>query len=340
MLIHAFAALESGGSLTPYEYEPRELGVYDVEIRISHCGICHSDVHLINNDWGVTSYPLVPGHEIVGTVTSLGTEVGKITRGQRVGVGWQSGSCLACEWCLNGYENLCKEKQLTCIGKHGGFADFIRTDSRFVFPIPEPLDSAHAAPLLCAGAAVYSPMKIYDVQSHQRVGVAGIGGLGHMAVQFAHVMGCEVTALSTTPDKENDARSFGADHFINSNDEGQMRTAAGSLDFILFTATATLNWTSYLNLLRPTGRLNIVGRPTVATSSAGTLDIPAATLVAGQKSVSGSVIGGRAVMSEMLSFAARHDITAQIEEVPMADINSALEKVRHNQARYRMVLKN
>jgi len=340
MIIHAFAASESGGRLKPYKYEPQELGINDVEIRISHCGICHSDVHLINNDWGVSSYPLVPGHEIVGTVTSIGAAVEKITRGQRVGVGWQSGSCLACEWCLNGYENLCKEKQLTCIGKHGGFADFIRTDSRFVFPIPEPLDSAHAAPLLCAGVAVYSPMKIYGVQPHQRVGVAGIGGLGHMAVQFAHAMGCEVTALSTTPDKEDDVRRFGADHFINSNDREQMRTAAGSLDFILFAATTTLNWMSYLNLLRPNGRLNFVGRLTFAGSSAGTLDIPVAMLVAGQKAVSGSVTGGRAMMLEMLSFAARHDIQAQVEEVPMADINSALEKVRHNQAHYRIVLKN
>jgi uncharacterized zinc-type alcohol dehydrogenase-like protein len=340
MGIHAFAALESGGSLKPFEYAPQELGVYDVEIKISHCGICHSDVHLINNDWGGSSYPLVAGHEIVGTVTSIGTEVGRITLGQRVGVGWQSGSCLACEWCLNGYENLCKEKQLTCIGKHGGFADFIRTDGRFVFPIPESLDSAHAAPLLCAGVAVYSPIKICGVQPHHRVGVAGIGGLGHIAVQFARAIGCEVTALSTTPDKENDARRFGADHFINSNDEGQMRTAAGSLDFILFTATATPNWMSYLNLLRPNGRLNIVGRPTFAGGSAGTLDIPAAMLVAGQKAVSGSVIGGRAIMREMLSFAARHGIKAQIEELPMAGINSALEKVRHNQARYRIVLKN
>ena len=143
MHIHACAGLESGGSLTPYEYESQELGVHDVEIKISRsCGICHSDVHLINNDWGGMSYPLVPGHEIVGTVTSIGTEVEKIMLGQRVGVGWQSGSCLACEWCLTGHENLCREKQLTCIGKHGGFADFIRTDSRFVFRIPKKLDSA------------------------------------------------------------------------------------------------------------------------------------------------------------------------------------------------------
>jgi uncharacterized zinc-type alcohol dehydrogenase-like protein len=290
MLIHAFAALESSSSLTPFEYEPQELGVHDVEIKISHCGICHSDVHLINNDWGGISYPLVPGHEIVGTVTSIGMEVEKMMLGQRVGVGRQSGSCLACEWCLTGHENLCREKQLTCIGKHGGFADFIQTDSRFVFPIPKPLDSAHAAPLLCAGVAVYSPMKIYGVQPYQRVGVAGIGGLGHMAVKFAHAMGCEVTALSTTPGKENDARSFGADHFINSNDEGQMRKAAGSLDFILVTASAMPNWTSYFNLLRPNGRLNVVSRFT-SGGLAGTLDVPAAMLVASQKSVSGSVIG-------------------------------------------------
>ena len=232
----------------------------DVDVKVSHCGICHSDVHLIDNDWGISHYPLVPGHEIVGTVAATGEAVEQLNIGERVGVGWQSGSCLRCEWCLNGYENLCRSKVLTCVRRHGGFADFVRTDSRFTFSIPESLGSAGAAPLLCAGVTVYAPMRRYGVRPHHHVGVIGIGGLGHLALQFAHAMGCEVTAFSTNPEKKDDAAAFGADHFVMSRDPSQMRNAAQTLDFILSTATAPLPWTAYVEALRPNGTLTIVSR--------------------------------------------------------------------------------
>jgi uncharacterized zinc-type alcohol dehydrogenase-like protein len=244
---------------------------------------------------------------------------------------------LRCEWCLNGYENLCRSKVLTCVRRHGGFADFVRTDSRFTFSIPESLGSAGAAPLLCAGVTVYAPMRRYGVRPHHHVGVVGIGGLGHLALQFAHAMGCEVTAFSTNPEKKDDAAAFGADHFVMSRDPSQMRNAARTLDFILSTATAPLPWTAYVEALRPNGTLTSVSRLS-SEAEAGVVSAPASLLVAGQKSIAGSVTGGRAVTQEMLMFAARHDIAAKTEVFSFADINSAVQRVRNNAARYRVVL--
>jgi uncharacterized zinc-type alcohol dehydrogenase-like protein len=337
MQIRAFAAQAPGAELEPFDYELKKLGPYDVDVKVSHCGICHSDVHLIDNDWGISHYPLVPGHEIIGTVAATGEEVEQLSIGERVGVGWQSGSCLRCEWCLNGYENLCQGKVLTCVRRHGGFADFVRTDSRFAFSIPESLGSAGAAPLLCAGVTVYAPLRRYGVRPHHHVGVVGIGGLGHVALQFAHAMGCEVTAFSTNPEKKDDAAAFGADHFVMSRDPSQMRNAARTVDFILAAATAPLPWTAYVEALRPNGTLTIVSRLS-SEAEAGVVSAPASLLVAGQKSIAGSVTGGRAVTQEMLVFAARHDIVAKTEVFSYADINSAVERVRNNAARYRVVL--
>jgi alcohol/geraniol dehydrogenase (NADP+) len=337
MQIRAFAAQAPGAELEPFDYELKKLGPYDVDVKVSHCGICHSDVHLIDNDWGISHYPLVPGHEIIGTVAATGEEVEQLSIGERVGVGWQSGSCLRCEWCLNGYENLCQSKVLTCVRRHGGFADFVRTDSRFAFSIPESLGSAGAAPLLCAGVTVYAPLRRYGVRPHHHVGVVGIGGLGHVALQFAHAMGCEVTAFSTNPEKKDDAAAFGADHFVMSRDPSQMRNAARTVDFILAAATTPLPWTAYVEALRPNGTLTIVSRLS-SEAEAGVVSAPASLLVAGQKSIAGSVTGGRAVTQEMLVFAARHDIVAKTEVFSYADINSAVERVRSNAAHYRVVL--
>ncbi|MFZ0925503.1 MAG: NAD(P)-dependent alcohol dehydrogenase [Halobacteriota archaeon] len=337
MRIHAVAARAPKAALQPFDYELHNRGPYDVDIKVSHCGICHSDVHLIDNDWNISHYPLVPGHEIVGTVAAAGSAVEQLKIGERVGVGWQSGSCLRCEWCLNGYENLCQSKVLTCVRRHGGFANFVRTDSRFTFSIPESLDSAGAAPLLCAGVTVYAPMRRYGVRPHHHVGVVGIGGLGHLALQFAHAMGCEVTAFSTDPEKEGDAAAFGADHFVISRDPAQMRRTVRTLDFILATATAPLPWAAYVEALRPNGKLTIVSRLS-SNEEEGGVATPTALLVAGQKSIGGSVTGGRAVTQEMLAFAARHGIAAKTEIFSCADVNSAVERVRSNAAHYRVVL--
>ncbi len=334
MKIDCFAARSAAAPLEPFRYTPDELGPFDVEIEITHCGICHSDLHLINDDWGVSIYPLVPGHEIVGTVVELGKHVTHIEKGQRVGVGWQRSACLTCNYCLAGEENLCEQQQATCVGHFGGFAKAIRADSRFAFAIPEALESENAAPLLCGGITVFSPLRNFGISPTMKVGVVGIGGLGHLAVQFARAFGCEVTAFSSSPEKENEARELGAHHFVASTDENALRAAAGSLDFILSTVSADLNWPVYLDILRPKGKLCLVGVPR------HNLTIPAFPLIGSQKTVCGSPIGGRARIIEMLEFAARHGIKARTEAVPMSEVNEALQKVAANRARYRMVLVN
>lgn len=333
-MIKAFAAKEARTPLESFEYEAASLDPQSIRVRITHCGICHSDVHLIDDDWGFSSYPLVPGHEIVGVVEEKGEAVTHLELNQRVGIGWQRASCGSCEYCVRGDQNLCPEQQATCVGHHGGFADQIVTDSRFAFALPEGLASENAAPLLCGGITVYSPLRHYDVKASSKVGVIGIGGLGHLALQFANAFGCEVTAFSSSPSKEAEARKMGAHHFVNSRDQEALSKKASSLDFILSTIHAPLDWNLYLSLLRPDGKLCFVGVPDQPIS------IPVFPLIGGRKSICGSPIGSRTMISEMLDFAARHQIQAQTEIASMAEVNAAVERVRKNQARYRMVLKN
>lgn len=331
MSFHAYAAHAKKGPLKPFVYEPAPLGPHDVEIQISHCGICHSDVHLVDGDWGWGSYPMVPGHEIVGTVAALGADLRHLESGQRVGVGWQRGACLACDACGSGDENLCAANAATCVEHHGGFADRIRVDGRFAFPVPEVLASENAAPLLCGGITVYSPLRRWAKPS-MRVGVVGIGGLGHLALQFARAMGCEVTAISSSPDKAAEARGFGAHHFLATREPKALRSAAGTLDFVLSTAFIGQDWAGLLGALRPNGVLCFVGAP------AEPLSLHVGALLGGQKTVTTSVIGGRPGIREMLSFAARHGIAAKTELRPLAEADAALGDVRQGRARYRIVL--
>ena len=334
MTVQAHAAMSAKGKLHPFKYESCGLGPFDVEVRITHCGICHSDLHLIDNDWGVSSYPLVPGHEIVGHVSARGAEVRGLEPGQRVGIGWQCGACLECDLCVAGEDHLCPRNQPTCVGHHGGFADKVVVDSRYAFPIPERLASENAAPLLCGGVTVYSPMRHYGVQPRMKVGVIGIGGLGHLALQFARALGCEVTAFSSSPEKEKEARTFGAHHFVASTDSSALKEAAGSVDFLLSTVFADLDWGGYLDVLRPNGKLCFVG------AAAGPITFSIGQILGGQKSLCASVTGSRWMIREMLDFAARHGIEARIELAPMSEVNAALDKLRENRARYRMVLHN
>ncbi len=334
MTIHGFAAYEQRGSLRPLEYEAGELGPYDVEVRVEYCGICHSDIHLIDDDWAMTTYPFIPGHEIVGVVTALGTLAGRLRVGQRVGIGWQSGSCMQCEWCGRGSENLCRHSAATCVGRHGGYADAVRADSRFAFPIPEGLDPASAAPLLCGGITVFSPLRHLGVKPWSRVGVVGIGGLGHLALRFARAFGCEVTAFSTSAGKEEESAHLGAHNFVLLKDPDQMAKTHDSLDFILTTPHMDLDWVGLVNALRPKGILCAVGAPATAV-----LNVPPILLLLKEKKICGSNTGGRATIEEMLGFAARHNIGAIVEVMPMAQVNAALGKVRAGKARYRMVLK-
>jgi uncharacterized zinc-type alcohol dehydrogenase-like protein len=239
---HGYAAHGAGKALEPFSYEPRPLGPGDVELAISHCGICHTDLHLVNNDWGMSRYPLVPGHEIIGTVVETGPAVRGLKPGQRVGVGCQAGCCGTCEWCDKGEEQHCASYAPTCMAGPGGFADRIRVSARFAIPIPEALSSHEAAPLLCGGVTVYGPMREAGIGAHSRVGVIGVGGLGHVALQFARALGAEVTAFSTSPDKEADARALGAHRFVASRDPDALKALQGSFDFLISTVVAELPW--------------------------------------------------------------------------------------------------
>ena len=332
--IQGLAAHAAGAELLPFHYDPGELKPYEVEIAITHCGICHSDLHLIMNDWGISQYPFIPGHEVIGTVSALGPGVRSLEKGQRVGLGWQSNSCGVCEWCLKGLENLCPQMEATCVHRHGGYAARVRANARFVFPIPKALESENAAPLLCGGITVYSPLRTHGVNPSSRVGVIGIGGLGHLAIQFARAFGAEVTAFSTSADKEEEARSLGAHRFVNSRESKALKEMAGTQDFILNTANADQDWSVYVNALRPTGTLCMVGVPP------GPMTLPAFPLISGMKAVTGSPIGSPYAIREMLDVAARHNVKAQTELFPMAKANEALEKVKKNKVRYRAVLGN
>jgi len=329
--IDAYAAREVGAALSPFRFEPSELSPLEVDIEITHCGICHSDLHLIDNDWNTSAYPLVPGHEVIGKVVAKGDLVSHLEVGDRVGVGWQCGSCHECEWCERGDENLCSHIAETCVGRPGGFAERIQLDARFAFPIPDGLTSEAAAPLLCGGITVYSPLRQH-ARPQSRVGVIGIGGLGHLAIRFARALGCEVTAFSSTPGKEAEARGHGAHHFVSSTDVSALKGQRESLDLIIATVNRTLDWKRYIQALRPDGVLSFVGALDEPVS------VPTGLLMAKRRSVTSSPIGGRVAMREMLDFAARHRVGAQVEALPMSEVNTALDRLRKNDVRYRFVL--
>ncbi len=332
MTIECYAAFAAREDLRKFSYaEPKRLGPMEVLIKISHCGICHSDIHLIDNDWQISQYPLVPWHEIIGTVEKTGSQVRSLKLGQRVGVGWQAGSCGRCAWCKRGDENLCAKDTATALGHYGGFAQKVIVDSRFAFLIPKALRSQNAAPLLCGGVTVYSPLRRL-VKRGQKVGVIGIGGLGHLALQFARALGYEVTAFSHSPDKEREAKRFGAHRFISSTHASDWTKLNRYFDVILVTAYVKLDWPAYLRMLRPDGRIIVVGAVNEP------LEIPSGAIISGQKGVIGSVIGSRRMIKDMLNFAARHHIKAEAEVFPLDQVNAALEKVRRNEARYRIVL--
>lgn len=332
--VAAYAAPEAHAPLQPFSYSIEKLEEHEVLIEISHCGICHSDLHLIDNDWRSSKYPLVPGHEVVGFVRAKGSKVSRLELGARVGVGWQAGACLECNPCVDGQENLCRQSVATAVGRYGGFGSHIAVDGRFAFELPEGLDAATAAPLLCGGITVYSPFRHYDVRSWHKVGVVGIGGLGHLALQFARAMGCEVTAFSSTDAKKEEAHTLGAHHFIATKDPSWAKAARGTLDFILVTATADLDWTPYVRALAPNGKLCFV------SGASSLINVPIDMLLNGQKRIGGSIIGGRAAMREMLEFAAHHNVKSMAEIRPMSEVNAALDHLKAGKARYRMVLEN
>lgn len=333
MRFNAYATHAAKKQLQPFSYDPGQVEPDEVEIRITHCGICHSDVHMIDNDWGMTQFPLVPGHEIVGVVEAAGGEVKTLKVGQRVGVGWQASSCGECDWCRSADETLCAKNQGVIVRRHGGFADRIQVNARFAVPIPDGLASDVAAPLLCGGITVYAPLRAEKLQG-KRVGVIGIGGLGHMALQFAAAFGCEVTAFSASPDKKAEALKFGAHKFAVSTEKDFFKKYAGTQDVIVTTVTVDQDWNAWMGVLAPYGTLVVVG------ASPSTLNIAPFTLITGYKSVKGSMIGSPKLIAEMLQFAALHKIGACIQKFPMAKAEEGIRRVRAGKARYRVVLEN
>jgi len=334
MPIHAYAADKKHGELKPFAYEPGPLGADQVELAVESCGICHSDLSMLNNEWGMTKYPFVPGHEVVGVIAGVGPQVKHLKIGQRVGLGWSSGSCNTCNQCMSGNQNLCPTGEGTIVGRPGGFADRVRCQATWAIPLPEGLDVSKAGPLLCGGTTVFNPIVQFGVMPTHRVGVIGIGGLGHMALQFLNKWGCEVIAFTSSDSKAVEARGLGAHHSVNSKDDKQLADWRGKLDFILVTANANLNWTLYLDTLGPKGRLHFVG---VAPDPVSTHVFP---LITGQKQISGSPVGSPSTTATMLAFAARHKIEAVTETFPMSKVNEAMAHLESGKARYRIVLTN
>lgn len=334
MKFQAYAASGPGAELKPFEYDPGELGPDDVQIKVESCGICHSDLSMWQNEWHITVYPFVPGHEVVGVIEETGRHVTHLKAGQRVGAGWYSGSCMTCEWCMSGDQNLCPKAEGIMIGRHGGYADRVRVKAAWAVPLPGGVDPASAGPLFCGGITVFNPIIQFDVKPTDRVGVIGIGGLGHMALQFLRAWGCEVTAFSSNPAKEAEARKFGAHQFASSKDGEALKQRAGSYDFILSTVNAALDWGIYVDLLRPRGRLHFVGVPPAPIS------LGAFPLISAQKSISGSPLGSPATTAKMLDLAARHHIAPEIETFSFAQVNEALAALQKRQPSHRLVLKH
>ena len=331
--VQAYAAQEQGGKLKPFTYELPELGSEEVDIKIHYCGICHSDLSMLNNEWGMTQYPLVPGHEIVGEIIAVGSEVKNLKPGNLVGLGWNSASCMYCHQCMNGSHHLCNTVEGTIVGRHGGFADKVRGHWSWAIPLPEGIDLKKAGPLLCGGITVFNPIILAGVKATDRVGVIGIGGLGHMALKFLNKWGCEVIAFSSNPDKKEQILAMGATKVINSRDPKELESIAGSLDFILNTTNVTLDWNSYLTTLGPQGKFHTVG------AVLEPMAIPAFSLIMGEKTVGGSPLGSPALTRTMLEFCVRHNIYPMVEEFPLAEVNKAMEHLEKGKARYRIVLK-
>ena len=330
--VRAWAAYGAKQPLAPFTFDPGPLGDEEVEVKVDRCGLCHSDLSVADNEWNNAIYPLVPGHEIVGRVLALGSNTKGLSVGQRVGIGWTASSCMHCRQCLSGNQHLCKEAVPTILGHRGGFAETVRAHWAWAIPIPDTLDDATAAPLLCAGVTVFAPLAVFDVAPPSRVGVIGIGGLGHLALAFASAWGCDVTAMTSNPAKSEDAKRFGAHRVVSSTDPESLRALRGSLDLILVTANAPLDWNAIFDALAPQGRLHVVGvvpRP---------IPVAATNLIAGQRSMSGSPTGSPVMIATMLDFAARHRIAPAIERFPMKRVNDALDRLRSGEAHYRIVL--
>ncbi|MGX1159480.1 putative zinc-type alcohol dehydrogenase-like protein [Arthrobacter sp. SLBN-100] len=338
--VKAYASPSATEDLIATTIERREVGPHDVLIEIKFAGICHSDIHTVRGDWGPQQYPLVPGHEIAGIVTEVGSAVTKHAVGDRVGVGCMVNSCRECANCLKGEEQYCLNSMVGTYGAvdrdgtitQGGYSSHVIVTEDFVVRIPEGIDLDVAAPLLCAGITTYSPLRHWGAGPGKKVAVVGLGGLGHMAVKLAHAMGADVTVLSQSLKKQEDGLRLGADHYFATSDENTFKELAGTFDLIINTVSASIDISSYLQLLALEGALVNVGAP------AEPLPVNAFALIGGRRSFAGSMIGGIRETQEMLDFCAEHGLGAEIEVIPAEKINDAYERVLASDVRYRFVI--
>ncbi|HZI14664.1 MAG TPA: NAD(P)-dependent alcohol dehydrogenase [Myxococcus sp.] len=338
---HAYAAASAGAPLAPFTFEQREPGPQDVLIDILYCGVCHSDIHQARDEWGGSLFPMVPGHEIIGRVKQVGSAVKKLKVGDLAGVGCMVDSCRDCAPCRDDMEQACeKGVAVTYNGTlmdrktptFGGYSTQLVVTEHFTVKVPEGLDPAAAAPLLCAGITTYSPLRQWNCKAGDRVAVVGLGGLGHMAVKFAVSMGAEVTVLSTSRSKEEDARRLGAKGFEVTREEGTFKKLAGRFDLIIDTVSAPHDYNQYLGTLRHKGTMVLVGVPPEPAP------VAAFALIQGNKRLVGSGIGGMAETQEMLDYCARHGIASDIEVIPIQQINEAYARMLKNDVRYRFVI--
>lgn len=332
--IRAFAAHEPRGKFEPFEYDAGDLGSEEVEIKVTHCGICHSDLSMRNNDWMMTQFPFVGGHEAVGEIVALGENTKGLNVGDKVGLGWNSATCGHCDNCISGYQINCPNLEGTIVERHGGFADRVRCNWDWAIKLPETMDIAKAGPLFCGGITVFNPFVQNNIKPTDKVGVVGIGGLGHLALQFADKWGCEVTAFSTSPEKADETKELGADYLVDTRSDAELEKLAGKFDMILTTANQPLNWELYLKALAPKGKLHVVG------AVLEPIPIVSFNLIMGQKSVTGTATGSPFVVRKMLEFCARHNIETVTEMFKMSEINEAFEHLENGKPRYRIVLEN
>jgi len=319
--VKAYAAMKAEGEFQPFEYDLPTIGPEQVDIDVESCGICHSDLSMRDNEWQMTEYPFVGGHEVIGKVAATGELVTSVQVGDRVGLGWFSRSCMHCDQCLGGDQNLCLAAEGTITHQMGGFADKVRCHWAWAVPIPDSLPAEKSGPLLCGGITVFNPIVQHGLSPTARVGVVGIGGLGHMAVKFLRAWGCEVTAFSRSRAKEESARELGAHEYVATSENGALESVAGKFDLILNTTNVDLPWDAYVAALASKGVLHTVG-------AAPKVEAAIFPMIVGQKSLASSPLGGIATTRKMIEFCARHDITPNVETFAMSDINDAFERVK------------
>ena len=331
-MVKAYAALNAGEDLKPYEYESKTLEQNEIRIKVHSCGICHSDISAIDNSWSKSKYPMIAGHEIIGEVIEIASNSSMHKIGDTVGLGWHSGYCNNCDYCDVGDHNFCSNTKKTVFSQFGGFAEEVVAEEESVIPIPHKLNLEDAGPLLCGGITVFTPIIEFGINEKHKVGVIGIGGLGHLAIQFYKALGCHVTAFTNSQDKNDFIKKMGADDVISSTDQVTLKNLGAKFDLLISTVNVSLDWNLYLNIIKPRGRLHFVGAVLEPIKSS------VFSLMTGRRSISGSPVGSPKNIKKMLNFCVEHNIKPIVEHFKFSDINKAIEKVRSNKVRFRAVL--